>query len=303
MPAFNAERFLEDAIRSVVTQSHPSWELLVVDDGSTDRTLEVARSIADPRVRVFTQANGGTAAARNKGLRESRGQFVVFLDADDRLRRTALTRLVETLHNAPACVVAYGEIRAIDEQGDDLDKPRPRLGERPSGELLGALLVRNRIVTPGAACIRRSGLTEVGPFDERLRFAEDWELWCRLATIGEFRYVGGEPVTDYRVHPASKVRMSGLDIAREFDCIEAIYSNPKLETRFDAATLAKYRRRSEATAHSFVADRHIKVRDWRGARRHLVEALRSDPWRAREILLFAFCVLRWLPNRIETSIT
>ena len=302
VPAFNAERFLEETIHSIVQQSHPSWELLVVDDGSTDRTLEVARAIEHPRARVFTQANRGTSAARNRGLRESSGQYVVFLDADDRLRPTALARLVEALEDAPSCVVAYGEIRAISAAGDALDTPRPRLGKRPSGDLLAALLVRNRILTPGAACIRRSGLMQVGPFDERLKFAEDWELWCRLAGVGEFRFVGGEPVTDYRVHPASKVHTDGLNIAHQFECIDAIYSNPKLEERFDEVTLAGYRRRSDATARSFVADRHIKAGDWRRARRHLALALRSDPWRAREILILAFCLFRWMPKRIEMSI-
>jgi glycosyltransferase involved in cell wall biosynthesis len=302
VPAFNAEHFLEDAIHSIVEQSHPSWELVVVDDGSTDRTLEVAKAVQHPRTRVFTQANGGASAARNRGLRESNGQYVVFLDADDRLRPTALARFVEALEDAPRCVVAYGEIRAIGAEGDVLDPRPPRFGERPSGDLLGALLVRNRIITPGAACIRRSSLMEVGSFDERLKFAEDWELWCRLAGVGEFRYVGGEPVMDYRIHPASMVHTPGLDITHEFECIDAIYSNPKLAERFDEATLAGYRRRSNATAHSFVADRHVKARDWRRAREHLVQALRSDPRRAREILLLAFCVFRWIPKRIERSI-
>jgi glycosyltransferase involved in cell wall biosynthesis len=302
VPAFNAERYLEDTIHSVVEQSHPSWELLVVDDGSTDRTLEVAKAIQHPRVRVFTQANRGAAAARNRGLRESEGQYVVFLDADDRLRPTALARFVEALQNTPRCVVAYGEIRAISAEGDVLDPRPPRPGGGLSGDLLRALLVRNRILTPGAACVRRSGLAEVGPFDERLKVGEDWELWCRLAGVGEFRYIGGEPVTDYRIHPESMVHTAGLDIAHEFACIDAIYSNPKLEERFDEATRARYRRRSDATAHSFVADRHIKARDWRRAREHLARALRSDPWRAREILILPFCVFRWMPKRIERSI-
>jgi len=302
VPAFNVERFLQDTIHSVVKQSHPDWELLVVDDGSTDRTLEVAKTIQHPRVRLFTQANGGSSVARNKGLRESRGQYVVFLDADDRLRPTALARFVKALEDTPRCVVAYGEIRAISAEGDALDTRPSRLVKRSSGDLLGALLVRNLIVTPGAACVRRSSLAEVGSFDERLKVGEDWEFWCRLAGIGEFSYVGGEPVADYRVHPASSVRTAGLDISHEFRCIDAIYSNPKLEERFDEATLAGYRRRSDAAAHSFVADRHIKARDWQRAREHLVEALRRDPWRVREILILAFCVSRWMPKWVERSI-
>src|SRR5512145_295142 len=83
MPAYNAEVYIRQSIDSVLAQTYPNWELVIVDDGSTDRTGEIASEYGDPRIRVFRQENGGEAAARNTALKNIQGEFLAFLDADD----------------------------------------------------------------------------------------------------------------------------------------------------------------------------------------------------------------------------
>ena len=106
-PAHNVAAYIGVTIASVIAQSHPDWAMLVVDDGSTDRTAEAVAGFADPRLRLLRQANQGVSAARNRGLAVADGEAVLFLDADDVLAPDALARLVRALEAAPDAVAAY----------------------------------------------------------------------------------------------------------------------------------------------------------------------------------------------------
>ncbi len=101
MPAYNVEAFIGEAIESVLRQSVSDWELIVVDDGSTDATAGIVRRFTDPRIQFIRQENAGVSAARNRGIAAARGAYFAFLDADDRLRPTALERLSARFEGAP----------------------------------------------------------------------------------------------------------------------------------------------------------------------------------------------------------
>src|SRR5689334_13713964 len=106
MPAYNAARHIGEAIASVVAQDFAAWRLLVVDDGSTDETAEVVRRCGDARLTLISQPNQGVSTARNRGLAEATGEFVAFLDADDRWRPDALSRLIAALRARPEAALA-----------------------------------------------------------------------------------------------------------------------------------------------------------------------------------------------------
>src|SRR3712207_1908731 len=159
IPCYNQAHFLGEAIESVLAQSYPNVEIIVVDDGSTDATSEVARSY--PKVRLVRQENQGLSGARNAGLARSEGEYVVFLDADDRLLPEALETGVEYLEARPECAFVSGPCNRITADGSPLPT-RPRL--HVGGDHYLTLLQRCYIMPPAAVVYRRAVFESVGCF-------------------------------------------------------------------------------------------------------------------------------------------
>ncbi len=196
IPSFNYGRFIEHALRSALTQTFRDFEVIVVDDGSTDDTMQRVRAFG-PSVHYVHQANSGAAAARNTGVLRSRGEFIAFLDADDVWLPTKLTRQVEVLRSADAGV-AYTWWSFIDGHG----RPLPQV-KAPTfaGDVLGELL-RGCFVTFSMLMVRRSCFDRIGLLDTSLPIAEDWDLLLRLAAAGyQFAYVP-EVLVKNRLHEA-----------------------------------------------------------------------------------------------------
>ncbi|HEY3496735.1 MAG TPA: glycosyltransferase [Polyangiaceae bacterium] len=217
IPAYNAARFLERTVASVLSQTVTDLEVVIVDDGSSDDTFAIARALCvkDDRVRAFTKPNGGVASARNYGVACSNAtsEFVAFIDADDLYEPDALETLSSALGANPAAVAAHGLARFIDEsdrriregQAEDWGRNRRRVEGWRSTEsspeaptTLAVLAHWNSIHTPGQVLIRRSALAAVGESDPALKIAQDYDLWLRLACRGDFVFVN-RALLNYRV--------------------------------------------------------------------------------------------------------
>jgi glycosyltransferase involved in cell wall biosynthesis len=199
IPCYNQGRYLGDAIESACRQSHPNVEVLVVDDGSTDDTASVAAGYR--AVTYVRQANAGTAAARNRGLHDSRGEFLVFLDADDRLLPDAVAAAVAYLAGHPDVAFVSGHVRLI--HGDGTPDVVPMQEHEPAGYL--ALLRWNYIWTPGVVVYRRGVLDAIGGFRSAAGGSADYDLNIRIArrlAIGCHHQV----VLEYRQHDANMTR-------------------------------------------------------------------------------------------------
>ena len=205
IPAYNIEDFIDNCLASVAAQTFDRWRCIVIDDGSTDSTRKRALDWPDARVTVNAQSNRGVSAARNTGLAQAAGDFVMFLDGDDVLHPSALMRLQEGLVRNPMAVAAFGSFRKILSNGSPYpgEKPLARV-EFPSGDVLDPMLRGNFLANGGHVLIRTDAARRAGGFDERLRLSEDWEFWCRLALQGPFVYIGSEPeCLQLRVAPTS----------------------------------------------------------------------------------------------------
>lgn len=188
MPAYNALPYIDQAIRSVLDQDYPNIELIVVDDGSRDGTPELAEQFGD-RVKVLRQKNAGPAAARNRGIAESRGDFIAFLDADDVWLPGKASMQVRYLQNHPEVGVVYGDFRHWSPQADGtFSKPPLFISEKApfavfpehSGWIYNALLFDN-VVHIITAMLRRSVIEAVGGLDETLPTGEDYDFWLRIS--------------------------------------------------------------------------------------------------------------------------
>jgi glycosyltransferase involved in cell wall biosynthesis len=204
LPAYNAERFLADAVASVLAQDFTSWELVIVDDGSTDGTGALADRLAagDERISVVHQPNGGVSRARNTGLAHlsPASWAVTFLDADDVWEPDALRRLVAALEASPPTVVGvygfarlFGEGRELgpdrleDAQGwarRGLRGPWPRSVPPTAPATFDVLVVWPCIATGGQLLIRRSAIVDAAPFVPGI-LSQDWLFWMRLSLRGD----------------------------------------------------------------------------------------------------------------------
>ncbi len=198
IPVYNQERYLAEAIDSVLVQTYRDFELIVVDDGSTDRTPEVIAAYAG-RIRAFRQPNAGNASAFNHGVREARGEWLCWLGSDDVWEPTKLERQMEAVRGrGPSVAVAYTDVTVIDAGGRPLE--RARSPDPPRGRRLLLSLVRSDYINVSSILLRRSMLDEFGMLDEADRISSDYDLWLRLAGRCEFLHVP-EPLIRYRVHP------------------------------------------------------------------------------------------------------
>ena len=212
MPIYNVEAFVEAAVQSVLDQSFTNFELICVDDGGSDRSMDIVRSFADPRIRIVCQKNRGLPGARNTGIANARGQFVALLDSDDIWHRDKLTLHYIHLTANPDIGVSYAGSRMIDRNNTVLGVAmRPKTGRVDSREII----CRNPVGNGSAPFLRRSALelakfphpTDHGRdcwFDEDFRQSEDIELWTRLSVKHDVVFAGIEGLlTDYRIIPGA----------------------------------------------------------------------------------------------------
>lgn len=199
IPCYNHAQFLPEAIESALNQSYSRREILVVDDGSIDDTAKVTGSYKD--VQYIHQKNSGVSAARNNGWKQSRGEYLVFLDADDRLLPKALEIGVYCLLQHPDCAFASGHCRLIVADGSLLDE-KPKQAHILSHHYLELLRGNYRIWCPGSVVYRRSAFDVVNGFDTSLGPGADYDLYLRLAR--DFPVCcHGQFVTDYRCYSSS----------------------------------------------------------------------------------------------------
>jgi glycosyltransferase involved in cell wall biosynthesis len=195
IPYYRQEQFLAETVQSVRQQTYPNFEIIVVDDGSPVPATSVLLEKEDVLV-LRMDHRGCPAATRNLGFSRSSGEYLVFLDGDDRLTPGALHIQIKALTERPDAALSFGAQRIIDEAGNEV---RPAHTCRPRKDYFLMLLEGNPIGCPGATMIRRDAFIEAGLFDESFRIIEDYYLYLRLARRHPFvRH--GSYVVDYRFH-------------------------------------------------------------------------------------------------------
>jgi glycosyltransferase involved in cell wall biosynthesis len=201
VPVYNGASFVQDAVRSALTQTYPSVEVVVINDGSTDASGEVAEELRrqDSRVRVVHQENKGLSAARNAGIAHAHGEYINFLDADDWLLPTKLDLQVEALESNPSRGIVYSDyVKWFDGTEFPVRRGLPPI---PFSELF----VYRNWFAPMVPLLRSELVAVVGGFDTGLRASEDWDYWYRCAQRTEFGYVPGV-VAVYRLHGAQMTK-------------------------------------------------------------------------------------------------
>ena len=198
IPAYNHVRYIGECIDSVLSQDHPAIEVIVVDDGSTDGTLERLQGYGE-RITLLTQQGGRQARARNLALGVACGEFIAFLDSDDRYRPGRIRAAVQAFRNDAAAALVWSDYRRIDAEGRVLEVCR----WQPRDSSFARELIAGNPICNATATVRRSVLDEIGGFDERVPRVCDGAAWYQIAARGH-RFVHLPlPLLDYRAHGAN----------------------------------------------------------------------------------------------------
>ena len=236
MPAYNAEKTIRQTIESVLNQTYHEFELIVINDGSTDSTLEVVASVEDKRIEVFSYPNSGLSAARNRGIAHACGEFIAFMDADDLWKANKLEAQLEALQANPEAALAYCWTDWIDTFGQPLNKG---VYAKAEGDVFQRLLLNNFIANGSNPLVRKEAFEKVGLFAEELDCAEDWEMWLRLAQHYHFVVVREALVLHRRSHSSLSANLLALE-ATSRQVIERAYQRaPESLQHLKTQTLAR----------------------------------------------------------------
>ncbi len=269
MAAYNHAGYIGEAISSVLAQSWQDLELIVVDDGSKDRTKEVVTSFEDCRIRYIHQENQGQSGARNTGIAYASGEYICFLDDDDLWLPNYLETVMAVLQSRPDVDALYAAYQIIDSEGNPLPQVMSRIVEPAE---MYSTLVEGGWFPPLVVTVRKAVLDDVGPLDPSLQGNDDWELWLRIAR--KYVFVGiPDVVALYRVHSG------GLSANIEHmlrDQIKAIARHFGPE-QGDPSTWPPTRCRAYGCAYRTAAFGHIQSNQVEQGYRQLQHAFRLCP--------------------------
>jgi glycosyltransferase involved in cell wall biosynthesis len=267
---YNYARFLPDALDSVLAQSYPELEIVVIDDGSTDDTAAVARRYADRGVRYVKRPHGGAGRARNAGLEVTSAPLVAFLDADDAWLPDRVEAGLAHLARYPELALVAAHAYACDEQ------MRPTAvvpaATRERGHMLERLLVDNVVLNPSSVLVKRTALEAAGGFSE-IPFGEDWDTWIEIAKRFPIGFID-RPLALVRRHSGS---VSPNRMSARVDANRAIVER-HLRAYRPAWKRPILRRRAASVAYFHAGIGSVKNGDRRVAQRYAVTSVALDPF-------------------------
>lgn len=267
-PTFNRADFIEQAVNSVLAQTYPEFELLIVDDGSTDNTREkLAAVLEDSRVSYFYQENQGQSVARNLALEHAKGEYICFLDSDNYWPENKLALQVDLFGQNPEVDIVYGDNIIIDEQGQEINRKNMK---RYSG-YIAKWMVKDNCVSMNTAMARRKCFDEMGGMSGLRRVADDYGLWLKFSSRYQFFYIP-EYLAYYRVMPDQ----ISSDKNRRFEANWSIisdfrkrYPDALTQEEFDAGFAAFHIRKAR-----YLASQGNK----KDALREMKQAFKLRPW-------------------------
>ena len=262
IPTYNYGRFISTALQSVLAQTAPPSEVIVVDDGSTDDTRDVVGGFGD-RVRYVHQPNSGVCAARNRGVKESSGNIIAFMDADDTMEPASLEKQLELFDEAGVGLVHCG-LRLFDHDTGETIELQLQGGEDGVADNL-LLWEGPSIAGPGAIMVTREAFDRVGGFDTDMKVGEDWDFCYRVARIYKVRFVP-EPLVNYRSHTAAAHR----NVAEMERGMLRFYEKA---FQTDDANILKLRRRAYGNFHKVLAGSYFHSGEYVRFSRHAARSI------------------------------
>jgi len=266
IPTYNRADYLKQSIESALAQTYPHYEVLVVDDGSTDNTKKIIDHFKSKSLRYIKKKHSGASATRNRGIKEAKGEFILWLDSDDVLMPGVITNYIKALQRFPKVDVFYGNIIVTDKKLNELKKLNFSDWYKRNAELIKKMFRGNCIPNPGTM-IKKTCFTQVGGYDEAFLRAHDYEFWVRLLKFGQFKHID-QTVLQWRWH--DKNISSGtvkIDTSYDVQIIYKMLNLFSLKELFPGIRWKIFLLKNQAKAKAFlkVANRLKNLKDFRGA--------------------------------------
>lgn len=272
VPVYNGARTLREALQSVLGQTYDRYEIIAVNDGSSDDSMEVLESFG-PKIRVVSlDRNGGQSAARNLGASMARGEYLAFLDQDDAWYAHKLERQVAILDGNPELGLSYTDVDEMDSEGKYrvLGVHAAYAMGHPKSSLVH-ILIGDLFILPSTVVCRKRWFDAVGGFDGSLSGYEDDDLWIRMWRVCRFHYFP-EALTRWRIHPQSSSETPRMERSRE------IFLDKLMRTYGDDPFMRGVVLRRTYNVYRTRGTQLLRRGEARRARRHYWSALRSRPW-------------------------
>jgi len=281
IPAYNKDELTVRTVKSVLDQSYPNIEIIVVDDGSTDRTKELL-SVFGNRIRYIYKQNGGACGARNLGIRESSGQYVGFLDCDDLYMEKKVEQGIGFLREHPQYGYVHTDAYFIDRQDNIVGQYRNNKAKRFQGWISQRLILGN-FVCNSTVLVRRFCLEKAGFFDEEIFTPADWDMWMRLAEIQKAGYID-QPLTKYRV--TDNYILNKLTLAKK----EEEYVVEKFFRR-NSRWRGPLQKKAESNLHLRFAQCYLLKDNSQALKKEFCECLKCSPFNLMALAMLLYYVI------------
>ncbi|MGB5963087.1 MAG: glycosyltransferase family A protein [Coleofasciculaceae cyanobacterium] len=266
IPAYNAMRYLPETMETALAQTFTDFEVLVVNDGSTDNTAEWVSQVTDPRVRIVSQENKGLAGARNTGIAHAKGEYIAYLDADDLWEPTKLEKQVRCLDENPEVGLVYTWTALADQYGKSTGRV---ISSHAEGNVWHELIEFNMVCCGSTPLIRRSCFDVVGLFSPDVSPSDDWDMWLRIANKFSFGVVK-EALIRYRQHPSNSSKNFQLMLDTSRTLIERTFASAPTESLY-------LRNRSYGSIYLYLGWRAIENTDYKQAMHFRQQACAHRP--------------------------
>lgn len=221
IPAYNSMSFLPQTLASVLAQTYQNFEVIIINDGSTDGIDQWIEGITDSRVKYISQSNQGPAVARNTGISNTQASYLAFLDADDLWQPTKLEKQVSILDNYPEVGLVYSWVGSVDCLGNINGKIRKNYAE---GNVWQQIIKHNIVECGSNPMIRRICLEKLGQFEPQITYAQDWQMWLKIASCYHFKVIK-EPLVYYRAHSGNRSKKWHLMEQNYQTIIEKVFAS------------------------------------------------------------------------------
>lgn len=256
VPVYNGQKFLDASLNSITSQTYPNLETIIVDDGSTDNSLEIAENWPGQKT-IIKQKNGDVAAARNAGVRASKGEFIAFLDQDDIWESEKIEQQMACFLKSPDLDLVFTDlIKFFPEGKKHHASDKHKIASSLNSENLFKKLVIKNVLMPSAVMVKKSSFEKAGGFDESFKTCGDYELWLRMASKGMNFYYLPKPLTLYRYHGGNTSKKTAVMHADRVKVIEKIFSQPDLKPEYKVLETKAKAEVYMIGAHSFFSDRN-----------------------------------------------
>lgn len=227
IPTYNMEKYITDAIDSALAQTYKNVEIIVVDDGSTDFTINILKKY-NSKIKYFYQKNKGPSAARNVGIKYAKGEYIAFLDSDDVWLPRKLELQVKYFSENAFRGLIYTGYYTIDETGETVEIHK--IEDFSKNKVLKDLFFKNVISTASTIMVNRECFEESGGFDENLAVAEDWDMWLRIIKRYDFDYIS-EPLVKVKFRKGSQSYYGDKNLNNEIRFLDKLFSDPWLRKK------------------------------------------------------------------------